>query len=176
MKKKQNPIQKKTFTLATVNRSLKVMALALIGLFSGVVKSEADTRAIIGKAITYHGQSLTQDQYNKIMQRRNPNPELEPALGKDWYAYYRNNEVYAYYGTPTSASIGPEKFYDVMILTSNGLFCYAGRKGVFLNRVSFIDFNELTVNRAMAAAPIGSLRVTPSNNPSEQTKVQWNVQ
>jgi hypothetical protein len=40
----------------------------------------------------------------------------------------------------------------------------------------FIDFNELSVNRAMSAAPIGTLKVTPSNNASEQTKVQWSVE
>jgi hypothetical protein len=202
MKKKQNPIQKHTFTLATVNRSLKLLVLVLIGLVSGVVDSEAQTPAIVGRVIMYSPGSptnhypqnrkiinLSQNQYESLMNMRNNNWETVQMLDGAWVAYKNNditfwNSLYrdvtplsrllvtnnglvvrcAEFQTAPTERYATSKIYDTITPTSSQ------------NTILYIDLNELSVNRAMAAAPMGSLQVTPSNNPSEQTKVQWNVQ
>jgi hypothetical protein len=59
------------------------------------------------------------------------------------------------------------------IKTNNGLLAKNVASSI---TTYYCDLNDLAVNRAMAAAPIGSLKVTPSSNASEQTKVQWSVE
>jgi hypothetical protein len=182
MKKNQNPLQKPALALLTFNRSIKLMALALIGIFAGVMKSEADTRAVIGRVITSSG-SISYEDYQNILARKNPGWELETRFkksdyfGKDLYLSYKNNELHARLGSSET------KFSNI-ITTTNGLYVrgalyrdngYIG-SGHGTQGLLYVDFNELSVNRAMAAAPIGTLKVTPSNNASEQTKVQWSVE
>jgi hypothetical protein len=128
MKKNQNPPQKPALALQTFNRSIKLMAVAMIGMFAGVVNSQAETRAVVGRPV-------------------------RPA--------------------PGGGSPGVAQYVLSGGATNNGLIAkgYWGEGSVY-----YIDLNELAVNRAMSAAPIGTLKVTPSNNASEQTKVQWSVE
>jgi hypothetical protein len=206
MKKNQNTLPKPSFALPTFNRSLKLMALALVSLVAGVGNTNAQTPAIVGRAIILtqifgSGKAyLTQEQYQAVMSRKNTNWERDPFLGLE--VAYQNNELKARYYIGAGY-----RYYTVqnMTLTNNGLMIrhgvyspqgeakyYTPTKTVtvkystphspsYEQRVVddgflFIDFNELAVNRAMSAAPIGTLKVTPSNNASEQTKVQWSVE
>jgi hypothetical protein len=72
MKKNQNTLQKTAYDFPTVNRSLKLMALALLGIFAGVVKSEAQVPAIVGR-IVYHNpenntfEYVSESKYSQIV-------------------------------------------------------------------------------------------------------------
>jgi hypothetical protein len=139
MKKNQNPLQNPALALLTFNRSIKLMALAMIGIFAGVMNSQAQTPAIVGRPVVTR---LVVAGHN-------------PIYRADYIAYS-----------------GPSK-----PCTNNGIVTKTiYPDGFDKNTIYYIDLNDLTVNRAMAAAPIGTLKVTPSNNASEQTKVQWSVE
>jgi hypothetical protein len=169
------------------------MALALVSLVAGVENTNAQTPAIVGKVIVnltkandFNVKYLTQEQYQALMSRTNTKWERDENLGIP--VKYSNNELrlYELYSGSARRIAYTDKVQD-LIFTTNGLLIkentdyylapagYVDKKkipGAFL----YIDFNELSVNRAMSAAPIGTLKVTPSNNASEQTKVQWNVE
>jgi hypothetical protein len=214
MKKNQNTLPKPSFALPTFNRSLKLMALALVSLVAGVGNTNAQTPAIVGRTIllshpTSATHYLTQEQYQAVMSRKNTNWERDEILGIP--IIYQNNELRTYNPEHPSGSRVTYKIQDY-VFTNNGLMTkygnnvylvgntprngivtgyyrgpgetYAVQTGTHSPIVTrqlpgpfvFIDFNELAVNRAMSAAPIGTLKVTPSNNASEQTKVQWSVE
>jgi hypothetical protein len=210
MKKNQNPLPKPPFALPTFNRCLKLMALALVSLVAGVENTNAQTPAIVGRAIVLVPGSneetkyLTQEQYQAVISRKNTNYEWDSILGT--YIAYQGNELKTF-------KIGTShlNYYRIqdLTLTNNGLMTkhsnyrgtvYGGQGTVISEYFKipvryktefregspitiaihggflYVDFNELSVNRAMSAAPIGTLKVTPSNNASEQTKVQWSVE
>jgi hypothetical protein len=191
------------------NRGLKLMALALVSLVAGVGNTNAQTPAIVGRAVVLIPDGgggaayLNQEQYQAVMSRKNTNWEIDENLGMR--VIYANNEL-------VTNKPNVNVFYKVrdLTLTNNGLMTKYGNS-VYLTRniprygvvtgyyrgpgetytvrapksatteelpgpYLFIDFNELAVNRAMSASPIGTLKVTPSNNASEQTKVQWSVE
>jgi hypothetical protein len=82
------------------------------------------------------------------------------------YLVNKGGVVYAY-----SDRKRGEWAFSFLHRTNNGL-----ATKVWNFSTTYVDLNDLAVNRAMTAAPIGTLRVTPSNNASEQTKVQWSVE
>jgi hypothetical protein len=165
------------------------MALAMIGIFAGVVNSQAETRAIMGRAIIVFPSDLvcylTQDQYRSLVGTTSADWVKLESLGV--FARKQGSNVMAYDPIHPHWKNNPISV-NAMTLTNNGLRV----KNSYYNNTSngytagsvyhsgnsflFIDLNELAVNRAMAAAPIGTLRVTPSNNASEQTMVRWSVE
>jgi hypothetical protein len=198
MKKNQNPIPKPSFALPMFNRGLKLMALALVSLVAGVGNTNAQTPAVVGRVIfltpSLRGLVyLNHEQYADLISMRNTTPVIHEILETP-VQYYRNELItwHPVYGNRTF------RIQD-LTLTNNGLktkfgYFYRGgstlyyQYGYFAASVradtstgyastqTFIDFNELEVNRAMSAAPIGTLKVTPSNSASEQTMVRWSVE
>jgi hypothetical protein len=146
-----------------------VWVIVLIGTVGGVSEAAAqtDTRAVVGYYYyTLNGASIFSK--NRYIFTRNagtdiPNTQYFIIDGKE---YDKRN-----------ISLVSNNILPVRVLGGIATIeVSVGGKGNTIQHPYYIDFNELAVNRAMAAAPIGSLRVTPSRNPSEQTKVQWNVQ
>jgi hypothetical protein len=189
MKKNQNTLPKPSLALPTFNRCLNLMVLALIVILAGVVKSEAETRAIMGRAIIVFPSDLvcylTQEQYQSLVGTTSADWVHLESLGV--FARKQGSNVLAYDPKHPSRQ-NLQISVNAMTLTNNGLRIknsyYNNTSNGYIagsayhggNTFLFIDLNELSVNRAMAAAPIGTLKVTPSNKASEQTKVQWSVE
>jgi hypothetical protein len=176
MKNNQNTLKKPAYDFPTVNRSLKLMALALLGIFAGHVKSDAQVPAVVGRIVYLNAQKntfeyLSQSRYSEILNFNKNRYTWDEELVM--YLVNKNGVVYAY-----SSRLRTEYPFNSLYMTNNGISArsWDDHNYLYIFKDAYIDLNDLAVNRAFTAAPIGTLRVTPSNNASEQTKVQWSVE
>jgi hypothetical protein len=98
-----------------------------------------------------------------------------PYLSYNYSAFavgFGKNEVVVQYGKPA----------DATLVTNNGLLAFRGqetepyRRARIVSAYNYYDLNDLSVNRALAASPMGSLMIAAHGNSSDKTKVQWIVE
>jgi hypothetical protein len=176
-------IPSRTFMTPILRLGVWFVAISVIAVLvvSGASEAKAQTPAIVGRKI--YGLNQFSPQYQMSLESyiqtvsSNNESSLVPSVGGNRNLDRKTieqtyNKVYSDNNLYTNNGILSHHAYFMFISpatqNSDGVRGYYG--------LTYVNLNDLTVNKVMTASPLGSLKVTPVDNEANSAKVQWKVE